>query len=110
MAIKYYKNPKTKQTFAVLQDTKFDAVDKIAKVLGDICWMMNCDKYMMRDMYKASVKCLPEDEYSEEKGMELAKDKLLKKYYKDYDKKLDMFKDDVEQLHKRVRKMDRKKH
>ena len=41
MAIKYYSNPKTKETFAVLSNCEMDAINKINKFMRDtdLCWV-----------------------------------------------------------------------
>lgn len=100
MAIKYYTNPEKKQTIAVLSGTRYDAVNRIAK-------MMNCEnsefimspalytKYLMPEQYKVKVTCDARDTYDEEVGKQVAKQKLLRNYYKSVDKRIDMFKKDV---------------
>lgn len=102
MAIKYYSNPKTKQTIAVLNGCQFDALNKIDKFMNGFDWCWCTKKYLMNDTYRAVVRCSAEDEFSEEKGREYAKAKLMKKYYKDFDRRIDMFRSDLIQLNSRV--------
>ena len=100
--IKYYYKPSTRQTFAVLNGCRFDAVNKIGKLMGNLEWCMCSNKYMMNDTYRVSVKCSDEDVFSEEEGRKQAKAKLMKKYYKDFDRCVDRFKTDLIELNGRV--------
>lgn len=88
MAIQYYSNPNTKETFAVLRGTELDAINKIDKFLNEFdCYMIR-EKYMMPKQFKVKVK--------------LAKEKLMKKYYSAFDKRIDMFRADLIALNSRV--------
>lgn len=100
--IKYYYKPSTKQTFAVLQDCRFDAVNKIGKLMGNLEWGMCSDKYTMKDTYRVSVKCSDDDVFSEEEGRKQAKAKLMKRYYKDFDACVNRFRTDLIKLNSRV--------
>lgn len=94
--IKYYEVPEQKKTIAVLENTSYDAVNQIAKVIGDtnsLCF--NPNKYLMNSNYRAVVVCHPEDEYNSEEGKRRAKKKLLDHYYEQLDKRLDQFADDL---------------
>lgn len=94
--IKYYEVPEQKKTIAVLENTSYDAVNQIAKVIGDtnsLCF--NPNKYLMNSNYRAVVVCHPEDEYNSEEGKRRAKKKLLDHYYEQLDNRLDMFADDL---------------
>ena len=102
MAIQYYSNPNTKETFAVLRGTEFDAINKIDKFLNEFdCYMIR-KKYMMPKQFKVKVKLAKGDVYDEEKGKMLAKEKLMKKYYSAFDKRIDMFRADLIALNSRV--------
>ena len=105
--IKYYDIPEQKKTVAVLENTAFDAINQITKVVGDtnsLCF--NSSKYLMNSNYRAVVVCHPDDEYDAEEGRRRAKAKLLDHYYEQLDKKLDMFADDLTaaaySMHKRL--------
>ena len=100
--IKYYYKPSTRQTYAVLNGCRFDAVNKISKMMGNLEWCMCSNKYMMNDTYRVSVKCSDEDVFSEEEGRKQAKAKLMKKYYKDFDRCVDRFKTGLIELTGRV--------
>ena len=94
--IKYYDVPEQKKTIGVLENTKYDAINQIAKVVGDtksLCF--NPNKYLMNDSYRAVVVCHPEDEYDAEEGRRRVKKKLLDHYYEQLDKRIDMFADDL---------------
>lgn len=94
--IKYYDVPEQLKTIAVLENTSYDAVHQIAKVIGDTNSMcFNPNKYLMNNTYRAVVVCHPDDEYSVEEGRRRAKKKLLDRYYEQLDKRLDMFADDL---------------
>lgn len=97
MAVKYYTNPDKRQTIAVLSGTKYDAVNRIEKSMN------SCDpefiipgsiylKCLMPDKYKVVVTCDERDVYDEETGKKIAKDKLMRNYYKSVDKRIAMFK------------------
>lgn len=100
MAIKYYTNPEKKQVIAVMSGTRYDAVNRMAK-------MMNAEnsefimsphlftKYLMPEQYKVTVTCDERDVYDEEVGKQVAKKKLLRNYYKSVDKRIAMFKRDI---------------
>ena len=102
MAIQYYYKPSTRQTFAVLNNCRFDAVNKIDKLMSGFDWCMCTDKYLMKDTYRVSVKCCEDDEFDEAKGRAYAKAKLMKQYYKDFDRRIDMFRSDLIELNSRV--------
>lgn len=100
--IKYYYKPSTRQTFAVLNGCQFDAVNKISKFMNGFNWCMCTDKYMMNDTYRVSVKCSADDEFDEAKGRAYAKAKLMKRYYRDFDRCVDRFKSDLIEINSRV--------
>jgi len=100
--IKYYYKPSTKQTFAVLNGCKFDSINKISKFMSGFNWCMCTDKYMMNDTYRVSVRLAKGDEHNEEVARKYAKEKLMKKYYKDFDRKIDMFRSDLIEINSRV--------
>ena len=100
--IKYYYKPSTKQTFAVLRGCQLDAVNKISKMTGNIREVCLTTDYLMKDTYRVSVKCSDSDEFDVEKGKAYAKAKLMKKYYKDFDSKIDLFRSRLLELNDRV--------
>ena len=102
MAIKYYTNPSKKQVIAVLSNTSMDAVNKIAKVTADHPFYCLNEKYVMPDKFRAVATCMDGDEYDENIGKEIAKAKLMKRYYKSFDKKIELFKEDMIMLNSRI--------
>lgn len=102
MAIKYYSNPSKKQIIAVLSNTSMDAINKIAKVTADHPFFCMNEKYTMPDKFRAVATCMDGDEFDEAVGKEIAKKKLMKRYYKSFDKRVEMFKEDLIMLNSRV--------
>ena len=100
--VKYYYKPSTKQTYAVLNGCAFDAVNKIYKMIGNMTEVCPNTDYLMQDTYRVSVKCSEDDEFDAEKGKAYAKAKLMKKYYKDFDSKIDLFRSRLIELNGRV--------
>lgn len=96
MAIKYISIPEKKTTIAILHNAELSAVNKIESILGgtNSLWF-DPDKYMMNSSYKATVICRDGDEFSVEQGKKEAKKKLMKKYYRALDKKIDAFIEDL---------------
>ena len=97
MAIKYYEIPEKRQVIGVLNHTEWDAYNKIDKMLGESNFVfvepenVKRDKYKMPDCFKVVVCCDPRDEYSFEVGAEIAKKRIMEKYYRSLDKRIHMF-------------------
>lgn len=94
--IKYVHVPEQFKTIAILENTKYDAVHKIAKIMGQtksLCF--NPSKYTLSNSYRAVVVCHPEDSYDPKKGEKIAKAKLLDRYYAALDAKCDEFAEDL---------------
>ena len=102
MAIKYYYQPSTEKTFAELRGCRFDAINKIEKMMGNFDWCLCSNKYLMDDTYRASVKRSTEDEHNEVEAQKYAKEKLMRKYYRDFDRIMDRFKCDVIELNSKL--------
>ena len=100
--IKYYYQPSTKKTFAELRNCRYDAINKIAKFMHGFDWCMCSKKYEMNDTYRVSVKLCDGDVFNEEKGKAYAKEKLMKRYYKDFDRCIEQFNNDVIELNGRI--------
>ena len=102
MAIKYYTNLEKRQTIAVLSGTKWDAVNRINKLMDDtglfVRWS-TLSKYYMPDTFKVVVTCDERDEFDVEVGKQVAKRKLMRNYYKSLDKRLAKFKKFVDGFH-----------
>lgn len=95
MAIKYV-HLDNGATLAILENTKYDAIHKIVKVLDStksLCF--NPSKYLMQDVFKAASKPYGGDIYDKEYGEKEAKKKVMRKYYNQLDRKLDEFAEDL---------------
>ena len=102
MAVKYYKIPEKEMTIAVLDGCKYDAVNKIVKMLSETELNVYVDKYLMPDTFRAVVRRHGDDAYDEKVGECEAKKKLMEKYYKHFDAKMALFKSDLDRLSERV--------
>lgn len=74
---------------ASMDECVFDAYDNLKKIGLDANLLLNFfdlawNEFAMRRVYNGVAKCHPDDDWDEEKGKELAKARLLRKYYKDY--------------------------
>ena len=103
MAIKYFVNEEKRQVIGLLENTRYDAVNKIEKMLGDtefcICGIK---KYLMPSEYRAVVQCDPRDEFSVEEGKKKAKERIMKRYYPALDKRVNKFLDAVRAFNRKI--------
>ena len=92
--IKYFVNADKRQVVAVLENTKWDACNKIDKMMADseFCLVL-VKKYIMPSQFKVTVTCDPRDEFDVEVGKKIAKQRLLKNYYASLDKRVDKFRE-----------------
>jgi hypothetical protein len=90
--IKYFVNEDKRQVIAVLENTKWDAFNKIEKMMADteFC-LVPCEKYTMPSQFKVVVTCDPRDEFDVEVGKKIAKKRVLKNYYASLDKRIGKF-------------------
>lgn len=96
MGIKYYYLKERNEVIAVLENTRYDAASKIAKVLTCTKSLgFDLTKYVMPSSFRAVAKCHPADEWNPEIGEKVAKEKLMRKYYKAYDRQLEAFVQDL---------------
>ena len=102
MAIKYYVKPSTKQIFAELRGCEMDALNKIDKYMNGLAGCWGDQKYFMKDTYRVSVRCSADDVFDEEVGKKIAKAKLMKTYYRDFDNIMNRFRYELLELHDRV--------
>ena len=102
MAIKYYSIPEKGMVIGVLNGTSEDALNKISKITRDTEFCACNRKYLMPDNFKAYAKVYGGDKFDEEVGKEIVKKKLMKKYYKCFDRKMAMFKASMDRLNSRV--------
>ena len=94
MAIKYFVNEEKRQVIGLLENTRWDAYNKICKMLRDtdFCLAPN-NKYMMPVEFRAVVKCDPSDEFNVEEGKRIAKKRILDRYYPALHKRVDKFRE-----------------
>lgn len=92
MAIKYFVNEEKRQVIGVLENTRWDAVNKISKMIRDteFCVVPN-EKYLMPNEFRAVVQCDDRDEFNPEIGMAIAKERILKRYYPALDRRVNKF-------------------
>ena len=92
MAIKYFVNEEKRQVIGLLDGTRWDAVNKINKMMldTDFCLCM-CGKYEMPHEFRAVVTCDPSDEFDVEVGKKIAKQRILDRYYTSLDKRVNQF-------------------
>lgn len=104
MAIKYYKIPEKKITIGVLNGCQYDVLNKIAKLTADlnIDVITYDEKYLMPDTFHAIVRCHDDDVFDAKEGECRAKEKLMNKYYRSFDKRMAMFKKQLDRLNEKV--------
>lgn len=94
--IKYFVNEEERVVVAVLENTRWDAYNKICKMMRDTDFCVAPkNKYMMHSAYRAVVTCNEKDEFDVEVGKKLAKERVLEHYYAALDKRLDEFRASV---------------
>lgn len=79
--IKYVKNENV--IVGIISGCELDAFNMLNKQLPNELRMVECPEYLkLPNEFKGIAKCNPSDTFDEEKGKELAKNRLLKKYNK----------------------------
>lgn len=95
MAIKYVVNEKKKCVTAILEGTKYDAVNRINNRLHNTGWVVDVndcnEKFMMPDKFVATIFCDERDEFDAEFGEQRAKKVVLDNYYKSMNKRIKHF-------------------
>ena len=99
--IKYYVNEDKKVVVAKMNDTAYDALNLIAAkrghlLLGYITRSRSSKPYKMKDSYVARARCHEDDTFDVEIGKELAKNRVLFKYYEDLTKVLQKIRCDAD--------------
>ena len=92
MAIKYFVNEDKRQVIGVLSNCRFDAINKIEKMIADteFCFCPS-EKYVMPSEFRAVVQCDERDEFDPEVGKKIAKERILDRYYPALDKRVNKF-------------------
>lgn len=100
--IKYIVVPERRMIKAILENTEYDACNKIAKMLRDTPFCAFSDRYLMPNRFVATVVCDERDEFNEKFGKERAKKIVLDNYYKSLDKKIAYCREDLLVLNGKV--------
>lgn len=94
MAIKYFVNEEKRQVIGVLSGTRWDAINKIDKMMSDSDFCLAISKkYQMANEFRAVVQCDERDEFSVEEGKKIAKKRIMDRYYAALDKRVDKFRE-----------------
>lgn len=90
--IKYFINEEKRQVIGLLEDTQWDAYNKISKMIRDTDFCVApSKKYLMPSEFKAIVQCDPADTFDVEEGKRIAKKRILDRYYESLDKRIEKF-------------------
>ena len=95
MAIKYYSVPEKGMVVGVLMNTSADAIHKIEKITEGTAFCAWNKKYIMPNQFRAVAKTYGGDQFNEEVGKQIVKEKLMKRYYKSFDSKMSEFCNDL---------------
>lgn len=93
--VKYIVVPERRLIKAIIEHTRYDACNRIDKMLRDTPFCAVSKKYLMPDNFIAEVYCDERDEWNEEFGKARAKKIALDNYYKSLDKKIARFREDM---------------
>lgn len=82
--IEYYIDEEKGTIVAVMKDCEYDAIKILDKMgISDIRYDgYNMDKFMINTTYRGKAKCSPDDEWDEEEGMRIARNRMLENYYR----------------------------
>lgn len=80
----YYIDEEKRTIVAIMRECEYDAIDVLQKMgIRNIYHDgYRMDKFMMNPIYRGKAKCSPEDEWDEEYGMKLARNRMLANYYR----------------------------
>ena len=105
MAIKHYCIPEKKKIIGVLTGCENDVINKIDKLCVDTGFdFWADDRFVMPHSFKAEAIAREGDEYNEEVGKEIVRQKIMKRYYSSHDKRMRLFADHLDGLVERVNK------
>lgn len=93
--VKYIVIPERRTIKAIIENTEFDAYNKIHKMLRDTPFCICSNKYRMPNRFVSEVVCDERDAWDEEFGKARAKKIVLDNYYKSLDKKIAHFRSDA---------------
>jgi hypothetical protein len=105
MAIKYYCMPEKKKIIGVLDNCQDDVINKIDKLCTDTGFDFWADeRFVMPHSFKAEAIARDGDEYDEEVGKEIVRQKIMKRYYNSHDKRMRLFANYLDELVIKVNK------
>ena len=99
--IKYVVIPERREVVAMINDTAYSAIERIEKLCNkyfpenSVGVFPIYTKYKMPYRFKAIAKCHPSDEWDEEVGKQVAREKVLNNYYNSLDKRVEEFVNDL---------------
>ena len=106
MAIKYYCMPEKNKIIGVLNGCENDVINKIDKLCVDTGFdFWADDRFVMPHSFKAEAIARDGDVFDEEVGKEIVRQKIMKRYYSSYDKRVALFRSCLGNL---VSKVERK--
>ena len=79
--IKYYVNERKKTVVAVMNDCKKQVLNEVFKSIG---YLTPAALDLLKDTYRGKSKCIGDDVFDPIKGMQIAREHMLAKYYTDY--------------------------
>lgn len=100
--IKYIIIPERRMVKAILENTEYDAYNKIAKMLRDTPFCAVSKKYLMPNRFVAEVTCDERDEFDVDFGKQRAKKIVLDNYHKSLGKKISYFKKDARAMNCKI--------
>jgi len=96
--IKYYYNEENTEITAVLVNTTYDAAKQIRKMVKncigrnhDKVFIPNSKELLMNKEYKATIKLRHPDTFDPKEGMRIAKEKVMKNYYRALDRRIEWY-------------------
>lgn len=101
--IKYYCMPEQGKVIGVLSNCENDVINKIDKLCVDTGFdFWADDRFIMPHSFKAEAIAREGDEYDEEVGKKIVREKIMKRYYASYDKRVALFKKVLSDFNQKV--------
>lgn len=101
--IKYYCMPEQGKVIGVLSNCENDVINKIDKLCVDTGFdFWADDRFVMPHSFKAEAIAREGDEYDEEVGKKIVREKIMKRYYASYDKRVALFKKVLSDFNQKV--------
>lgn len=97
--IRYYVNNEKRQVIGVLDGTRYDVLKKINKLIDNENFGCYYNvKCLMPDSFKVVVTCDPSDKFDIDIGKKIAKKRIMDRYYKSFDKRMNFFIKDIKNM------------